>query len=294
ANFDEIEGIKSWGMLDDVTTNPSLIKESGAKDMEEHIKRICDVVGEGNSVSLEVISLDSESMVKEAHILHDKFNYIAGNVTVKIPISTSTKYNEWNEEGIKAIEALYKDGIRVNATLIFTPKQAIRAAMAGASYVSPFLGRLDDYLRENLLGWKMVKEKPGEREFTKSSYYPAEGMLNEKEELVNDNGIVSGVHLGLIIVDNLKELGYDTKVIAASLRNRRQVSEVRQTGVDVATIPYSVIKEIHENGFEEIEKLNLPKYELKKDENSLYHPKTVEGVIRFTVDVVPEYRDLFK
>ncbi len=128
ANVDEIKRINKLGLVDGVTTNPTIIAREG-RDFEEVIKEICETV-EG-PVSAEVISLDSEGMIKEAKNIAQW----AENIVVKIPMT---------EAGLEAVNKLTKLGIKTNVTLIFTANQALLAARAGASYVSPFLGRLDD------------------------------------------------------------------------------------------------------------------------------------------------------
>jgi transaldolase len=128
AIVEEIRTVASWGVVDGVTTNPTLIARSGRK-FEEVIQEICSIVD--GPISAEVTALDAPGMVEEAKPLariHD-------NVVIKVPL---------NEEGLKATHALKAEGIRTNVTLIFSPTQALLAAKAGASYVSPFVGRLDD------------------------------------------------------------------------------------------------------------------------------------------------------
>jgi transaldolase len=128
ANLEEIKNAASLGILDGVTTNPTLIsREKG--DPISIFKAICEIVD--GPVSAEVVSLDSEGMVKEAKELAK----LHKNIVVKIPMTT---------EGLQAVKKLAEDHIRTNVTLIFTPIQALLAARAGASYVSPFVGRLDD------------------------------------------------------------------------------------------------------------------------------------------------------
>ena len=134
ANITEIKEAARMGMLDGVTTNPSLIaKEAG--DFEEIIKAICDIVD--GPVNAEVISLDTDGMVAEGRHLSE----IHSNIVVKIPMTV---------EGLKAVRILAGEGIKTNVTLIFSPLQALMAAKAGASFVSPFVGRLDDLSQEGL------------------------------------------------------------------------------------------------------------------------------------------------
>jgi transaldolase len=130
ANLKEIETGVAWGIVDGVTTNPTLAsKEADKLSFTDLVKKILSIVD--GPVSLEVMSLESEKMVEEAK----KLSKFGKNVVIKVPIST---------EGVKTIKILSKLDIKTNATLIFTPIQALLAAKAGASYVSPFVGRLDD------------------------------------------------------------------------------------------------------------------------------------------------------
>lgn len=128
ANVEEIKKAAALGVLDGVTTNPSLIAREG-RDIKEVIDEICGIVD--GPISAEVMSLISEKMVKEGREL----SKIHKNVVVKIPMC---------EEGLKAVSALSREGIKTNVTLIFSAQQALLAAKAGASFVSPFMGRLDD------------------------------------------------------------------------------------------------------------------------------------------------------
>jgi transaldolase len=128
ANIDEIKRASELGMVDGVTTNPSLVAKEG-REFKGLIKEICDMI-EG-PVSAEVLSLDADGMANEARDLAK----LADNIVVKIPLV---------EEGLKAVKVLDQEGIRTNVTLCFSPVQALMAAKAGASYISPFVGRLDD------------------------------------------------------------------------------------------------------------------------------------------------------
>lgn len=139
ANIEEIKEINDWGILSGVTTNPSLIAKEG-RNFKEVIKEITDIVD--GDISAEVISTDKEGMLKEARELAK----LHSNIVIKVPMT---------EEGIKTVNVLSKEGIKTNVTLVFSPNQAIVAAKAGATYVSPFLGRLDDIGYEGL---DIVKE----------------------------------------------------------------------------------------------------------------------------------------
>lgn len=133
ANVDEIRQALDWGLCDGVTTNPSLVAKEG-RDMKEAVQEICELVGPDRPVSAEVVAVDYEGIVAEAR---ERASW-AENVVVKIPLIA---------EGIKAMNTVTAEGIRVNATLIFSLPQALLAAKAGASYLSPFVGRHDD------VGW---------------------------------------------------------------------------------------------------------------------------------------------
>lgn len=128
ANIDEIKEAASWGILDGVTTNPSLIAKEG-RDFQEVIKEIVKIVD--GPISAEVIALDAEKMVEEG----EELAKIHDNIVVKVPMT---------KEGLKATKMFSEKGIKVNVTLIFSANQALLAAKAGATYVSPFLGRVDD------------------------------------------------------------------------------------------------------------------------------------------------------
>ena len=128
ANIEEIKSANDLGLLDGVTTNPSLVAKEG-REFKELIKEICNIVD--GPVSAEVVSTDMEGMIKEARDLVK----IADNIAVKIPLI---------KEGLKAVKILSQEGIQTNVTLCFSPLQALMAAKAGASYISPFVGRLDD------------------------------------------------------------------------------------------------------------------------------------------------------
>ena len=129
ANLDEIRDAAAFGIADGVTTNPSLIAKEGDVDFKKHIAAICEIVS--GPVSAECTSEDSEGMVREGR----EYAQIAPNVVVKCPLT---------REGLKATNKLSGEGIKVNVTLCFSAAQAILAAKAGASFISPFLGRLDD------------------------------------------------------------------------------------------------------------------------------------------------------
>ena len=134
ANIDEIKEVNEWGVISGVTTNPSLIAKEG-RDFKQVIEEIVSIVD--GPISAEVISLEKDGMIEEARELAK----IHPNIIIKIPMT---------KEGLKAVSVLSKEGIKTNVTLIFSANQALLAAKAGATYVSPFVGRLDDIGNEGM------------------------------------------------------------------------------------------------------------------------------------------------
>ncbi|MEX0933070.1 MAG: transaldolase family protein [Candidatus Pacearchaeota archaeon] len=264
ADLDEIKEAKDLGLLDGVTTNPSLIKKAFEKRKEKGFEiedYICEIlkVCKGKPVSLEVVGKTYDEMISEGRNLFKKFNKISKNVYVKIPVNPCLEDKcSRSSDGIKAIKELSKNKIPVNCTLVFTPEQALLAAKAGAKIVSPFTGREDDYLREV----NRIK-------FEKEDYFPKKGFKN-KNKILEDNGIVSGVHLVEECVKILKASKLKTEVLAASIRNLKQFREVGMAGADIATIPIIIIRSL------------------------LIHEKTSEGMRNFTKDVIPEYKKVVK
>ena len=189
ANLDNIKEAQSLGILNGVTTNPSLMAKEGIKGKDnilEHYKTICEIVD--GDVSAEVISTDFEGMIREGQELA----LLNPQIVVKIPII---------EEGIKAVRYFSDKGIKTNCTLVFSLGQALIAAQAGATYVSPFIGRLDD------------------------------------------NG-QDGIQIVKSIVDMFEKQNYQTKVLAASIRNKNHIEECAKIGAHVVTAPLSAIKEL--------------------------------------------------
>ncbi|ETW13681.1 translaldolase [Roseivivax marinus] len=183
ADIEAIRELNALGMVDGVTTNPSLILKSG-RDILEVTKEICDLVD--GPVSAEVIALSAEEMISEGRRLAE----IAENIVVKVPLT-------W--DGLKACAVLTGEGRMVNVTLCFSANQALLAAKAGATFISPFIGRLDDL---NLDGMELI-------------------------------------HDIRTIYDNY---GYETQILAASIRSANHMSEAAKIGADVATAPPAVIK----------------------------------------------------
>lgn len=178
ADVEEIRKLNDIGLLDGVTTNPSLIAKSG-RDIIEVTKEICDIVD--GPVSAEVTAMDYDGMMKEAAVLAK----IADNICIKLPLTM---------EGLKACKALTEKGHQTNVTLCFSANQALLAAKAGATYVSPFIGRLDD---QGIDGMELIEEIR-------------------------------------TIFDNY---GFETQILAASIRTVNHVKEAALIGADVSTVP---------------------------------------------------------
>lgn len=205
ANLDQIKEAQDMGILDGVTTNPSLMAKEGITGQENilnHYRAICEIVD--GDVSAEVISTDFEGMVREGEALAA----MNPKIVVKIPMIA---------EGVKAIKYFSSKGIKTNCTLIFSAGQALLAAKAGATYVSPFVGRLDDISTNGL-------------------------QLIEQIRLIFDN------------------YGYNTEILAASVRHAMHIIECAEIGADVMTGPLSAIKQL------------------------LNHPLTDKGLAQFLAD----------
>jgi transaldolase len=207
ANLADIREAAELGILDGVTTNPSLMAKegiSGEANIIKHYRDICDIVGEGKDVSAEVISTDFKGMVEEGKKLAD----LHENIVVKVPMI---------KDGIKAIAHFTELGIKTNCTLVFSAGQALLAAKAGATYVSPFIGRIDD------TSW--------------------DGMT-----LIKD------------IFEIYDVTGFETAILAASIRNPLHIVQAAKAGADVVTCPLSAIVGL------------------------LYHPLTDIGLEKFLSD----------
>ncbi len=205
ANLDDIKQAYDLGVLDGVTTNPSLMAKEGITGEDNiiaHYKAICDIVD--NNVSAEVISTDFEGIVKEGEALAA----MNEKIVVKVPMI---------KDGVKAIKYFSDKGIRTNCTLVFSAGQALLAAKAGASYVSPFIGRLDDISHDGL-------------------------TLIEQIVQIYDN------------------YGFETEVLAASVRHTMHLLQCAEIGADVVTCPLKVITSL------------------------LNHPLTDSGLAQFLAD----------
>ncbi|MFZ1610945.1 MAG: fructose-6-phosphate aldolase [Chitinophagales bacterium] len=186
ADLNEIKEAEALGILDGVTTNPSLMAKvgiTGKENIMNHYKAICEIVD--GDISAEVISTDFDGMVAEAKVL----SALHKNIVVKIPMI---------KEGVKAMKWCTDNNIRTNCTLVFSAGQALLAAKAGATYLSPFIGRVDD------INW-------------------------------------DGVQLIEQIVHIYNTYGYDTQVLAASIRNPLHIIRCAEVGADVVTCPLSSI-----------------------------------------------------
>lgn len=182
ANLDELRKAAEWGILDGVTTNPSLIAKEG-RPIHDQIRAICEIF-EGD-ISAEVVATDVKAMVEEGRSLAR----IHENVVVKVPLT---------RDGIQATSRLSKEGIRLNVTLCFSAAQALLAAKAGAYIISPFVGRLDD------IG-------------------------------------IEGMDLISSITKIYRNYGFQTQVLAASIRSPIHVIEAAKAGADIATMPFKVL-----------------------------------------------------
>jgi len=185
ANIDEIRRAAALGLLDGVTTNPSLVAKEG-KDFHGALREIVSIVN--GPISAEVTTDDPAAMIEQGHELAA----IHPNIVVKVPLT---------EDGLRACRALRSDDIRVNVTLCFSPSQALLAAKADASYVSPFIGRLDDVSHD---GMELIRQIR-------------------------------------VIYDNYD---FATEILAASIRHPLHVVEAALAGADVATMPFSVIRQL--------------------------------------------------
>ena len=187
ANVEDIKRANDMGVICGVTTNPSLIAKEG-RDFKEVIKEITSIVDGPISGEVTATTVDAEGMIREGR----EIAAIHPNMVVKIPMTV---------EGLKAVKVLSSEGIKTNVTLIFTANQALLAAEAGATYVSPFLGRLDD--------------------------------INQP-----------GIELVRTIAEIFAVYGYETEIIAASVRNPIHVTDCALAGADIATVPYKVIEQM--------------------------------------------------
>ncbi len=206
GKIEEIKKANDLGVICGVTTNPSLIAKEGGKSQEEILKEITQIVDGPISGEVKATTVDAEGMIAEGR----EIAALHPNMVVKIPMTA---------EGLKATKVLSSEGIKVNVTLIFSVNQAILAANAGAAYVSPFIGRIDDI---NMNGMDLIRD----------------------------------------IAEIFAIYGYDTEIIAASVRTTVHATECALAGADIATIPYKVIEQM------------------------IKHPLTDQGIEKFIKDYV--------
>ncbi len=206
GKIEDIKKANDLGVICGVTTNPSLIAKEGGRSQEEILKEIASIVDGPISGEVKATTVDAEGMIKEGR----EIAAMHPNMVVKIPMTA---------EGLKAVKVLSSEGIKTNVTLIFSANQAILAANAGATYVSPFLGRLDDI---NMAGIDLIRD----------------------------------------IAEIFDIYGYETEIIAASVRNPIHVTDCALAGAHIATVPYSVI------------------------ETMINHPLTTAGIEKFQKDYI--------
>ena len=206
ANIEDIRKANDMGVIKGVTTNPSLIAKEDGRPQEEILKEIASIVDGPISGEVKATTVDAEGMIAEGR----EIAKLHPNMVVKIPMTI---------EGLKACKVLSSEGIKTNVTLIFSANQALLAAEAGATFVSPFVGRLDDI---NMPGTELIEE----------------------------------------IVQIFDNYGYETEIIAASVRTPMHVQACALAGADIATVPYGVI------------------------EMMTKHPLTAQGIEKFQKDYI--------
>ena len=201
ADIEEIRTVHRWGVLDGVTTNPTLYAKVGGS-YESVLEEICGITS--GPVSAEVVADDVEGMLREGRA----FAKIAPNIVVKVPMS---------ETGLEAISRFAEEGIKTNCTLIFSANQGLLAAKAGASLLSPFVGRLDDISQDGM-------------------------------DVIRELAAIIEMH------------GYESEVLAASVRHPRHVTDAALAGAHVATLPYKIFEQM------------------------VHHPLTDKGIVQFKAD----------
>ena len=185
ANLEQIKEVSSWGILDGVTTNPSLVAKEGC-EFEARVKDICAVVD--GPISAEAVSMKADGMIKEAREL----SKLHKNIIVKIPMT---------DEGLKAVKVLSREGIRTNVTLVFSPNQALLAAKAGATYVSPFVGRLDDISHD---GMDLVRDIV--KIFNNYGYKTQVIVASIRHPVHVTEAALAGAHVATVPYDVLKKM----------------------------------------------------------------------------------------
>jgi transaldolase len=243
AKLDEIMPLYEAGIVHGVTTNPTLLKRAGAKswgEAKEIMKALCDAL-KPNPVSLELTELEPSAMIRQAEELHA----LGENSVIKVPIGGFRAIDPALDPytGLKVIHALWERDIMVNCTLIFNSTQAVWAAMAGAAYVSPFLGRLADYrykrdhperIAGNALYWIEDPKNEQEGQMTFNSEYVASGGARKD----------AGARLIHEIAAIFANYDFQTLVLAASFRNPVQITECLLAGADILTVPAGILQTV--------------------------------------------------
>lgn len=259
ADIEELRPLLEAGIINGVTTNPTLLKKAGAgswdeaKDIMTAILRLFDPL----PVSLELTELKADEMVAQA----EELSALGSNSVIKVPVGgyTAVDRNFDPFTGLKVLRKLWERDIKTNATLIFNSTQAFWAANAGATYVSPFLGRLADYLYKH--------DHPERRPGNSLYYIENHKELGEDEAAYNSEFVASGgarKDAGVRLVQEIATIfaNYDirTEILAASFRNFSQLTEVLAAGADILTVPADILNQVCD------------------------HPLSDEGMIRFYED----------
>jgi transaldolase len=233
----DIEPLLRAGLIHGITTNPTLLKKAGAKSWKEAkaiMKDLCKLLAPF-PVSLELTELTEEKMVKQA----SELGALGKNAVIKVPMGGYGAVVEGGDPftGLKVVRRLWEKGIKTNVTLVFNTTQAVWAANAGATYISPFLGRLPDYLGKNdqasrpsgnSLYW-LEGEEAGKK-FANTEYVAAGGERRD-----------AGARLIFEIASVFANYGITTEILAASIRNPVQVTECLLAGADILTVPANVL-----------------------------------------------------
>lgn len=259
ADIEAIRPLLEAGIIDGVTTNPTLLKKAGAKSWDEAKERMTEILRlfDPLPVSLELTKVRPDEMLKQA----EELSALGPNSVIKVPTGGYTKLDSSLDPytGLKVLHKLWERDIKTNATLIFNTTQAFWAAKAGATYVSPFLGRLADYMYKhdepeltpgNSLYHIAHHKKLGEGEAAFNSEYVASGGTRKD----------AGVRLVREIVAVFANYDIRTEVLAASFRNFSQLTEVLLAGADILTVPAEILAQVCD------------------------HPLSDEGMVQFNED----------
>jgi len=260
ATIDEIRPLKERGIINGVTTNPSLLKRAGAKSWDHAIKLMKEitVLMAPDPVSLELTELEPAGMIRQAREL----GALGENVVIKVPIGG---YKAINKEldpatGLRVLNELWKSDIKTNCTLIFNSTQAFWAANAGATYVSPFLGRVADFMYKH----DQVERPPGNSlHYIEDHKIPSGGpdrVANSAYVALDGPRKDAGVRLINEIVAIFNNYRIKTEVLAASFRNSVQVTECLLAGADILTVPAAILMGVAD------------------------HPLSDEGMVAFVAD----------